>query len=115
MPEHRSLVRDPGLQPERTGLAWSRTAFVMFLISLLCLRTYLATGSTTSLVESLMTGTMSIGILIRSCTRLLYRHDVEDVADEHSRCVLFAVAGVIVIVAVLEIFRVLSRKTIYGF
>ena len=87
----------------------------MFLIALLCLRTYLVTGSTTSLVESLLAGAMSIRTLIRSCTRMRYRHDVEDVADKHSRRVLFAVAGLVVIVAVLEIFRLLSRRTIYGF
>lgn len=30
--------RDPGLQPERTGLSWSRTAFLMLLVSAILLR-----------------------------------------------------------------------------
>ena len=115
MREHQRTSRDPGLQPERTGLAWSRTAFVMFLIALLSLRTSLATGSTTSLIESMLTGTMSLGMLIRSCSRMRYRHDVEDVADKHSRRLLFAIAGIVVVVAVLEIYRLLSRRTMYGF
>ncbi len=33
-----AALRDPGLQPERTGLAWSRTAFVMLVLSALLLR-----------------------------------------------------------------------------
>ncbi|MDY4373072.1 DUF202 domain-containing protein [Pectobacterium carotovorum] len=31
-------TRDPGLQPQRTGMAWSRTLFVMLINSLLCFR-----------------------------------------------------------------------------
>ena len=60
MREYQRTSRDPGLQPERTGL-------------------------------------------------------VEDVADKHSRRLLFAIAGIVVVVAVLEIYRLLSRRTMYGF
>lgn len=29
---------DPGLQPQRTGMAWSRTLFLTLVVSLLCFR-----------------------------------------------------------------------------
>lgn len=37
--------KDPGLQLERTGLAWSRTAFVLFLYGLLALRVAIVSPS----------------------------------------------------------------------
>lgn len=40
------MARDPGLQPERTALAWTRTAGGMLVNALLCLRAgYLADGA----------------------------------------------------------------------
>ncbi|MCG8708180.1 DUF202 domain-containing protein [Brenneria sp. 4F2] len=37
-----TTTRDPGLQPQRTGMAWSRTMFVMLIDSLLFFRTGIA-------------------------------------------------------------------------
>ncbi|URG50197.1 DUF202 domain-containing protein [Pectobacterium quasiaquaticum] len=38
-------TRDPGLQPQRTGMAWTRTLFVMLINSLLCFRLSMADDS----------------------------------------------------------------------
>ncbi|XYK59851.1 DUF202 domain-containing protein [Serratia sarumanii] len=37
--------RDPGLQPERTRLAWGRTALTMAVVGLLSLRAGMVSGS----------------------------------------------------------------------
>ncbi|WEF10755.1 DUF202 domain-containing protein [Pectobacterium actinidiae] len=39
------ITRDPGLQPQRTGMAWTRTLFVMLINSLLCFRLSMVDGS----------------------------------------------------------------------
>ncbi|MFK4729984.1 DUF202 domain-containing protein [Agromyces mediolanus] len=39
-----TVIRDPGLQPERTALSWTRTALVVAVNALLALRTGLVEG-----------------------------------------------------------------------
>ncbi|MEC5318174.1 DUF202 domain-containing protein [Brenneria populi subsp. brevivirga] len=40
-----TTTRDPGLQPQRTGMAWSRTLFVLLIDSLLFFRAGMADDS----------------------------------------------------------------------
>ncbi|ACS83969.1 DUF202 domain-containing protein [Musicola paradisiaca] len=58
-----SPPRDPGLQPERTRLAWSRTAFIMLINSVLLLRA----GSTPSHPPL-----MAIGVFLLLATLMMY-------------------------------------------
>lgn len=59
-----SLERDPGLQPERTHLAWTRTAMAVLLNALVALRgawtggaaALLATGATLALAACALYG-----------------------------------------------------------
>lgn len=44
-PTMETALRDPGLQPERTRLAWGRTALTMAAVGLLSLRAGMVSGS----------------------------------------------------------------------
>ena len=44
-PEAAAPIRDPGLQPERTALAWTRTAFAILANALISLRAGFISGS----------------------------------------------------------------------
>jgi hypothetical protein len=55
--------RDPGLQPERTGLAALRTTMAATVVAVLCLRTWAQTGSRWSLAAAAC-GTIAAGALV---------------------------------------------------
>ncbi|MEB7923711.1 DUF202 domain-containing protein [Atlantibacter hermannii] len=63
MAERSLIPRDPGLQPERTRLAWSRTGFSLALFTLLCLRGWCRDGNPFYAGATLICGVAAATIL----------------------------------------------------
>lgn len=95
-------TRDPGLQPQRTGLAWWRTSLSVLAVALLSLRTALTTGSPWSLVASLVGASAAVAMLIVGGERPSYSPDHEDVAGRRSRRIVAGIAAAAATMAVLE-------------
>lgn len=57
------MNRDPGLQPERTLLAWRRTGWATLVPALLCLRHWLRFGEPLHAVSAVLLLAMGLGIL----------------------------------------------------
>lgn len=64
-------MKDPGLQRERTGLAWSRTGFVMMLVALLSVRGASHFSFSQLLAALLLSGTSGL-LLYRGHQRSRY-------------------------------------------
>lgn len=71
------LVRDPGLQPERTALAWRRTSLALVIATLVIARlTFLSLGAST-VVPSLLVGAGALWVGILALRRRGVPHDDE--------------------------------------
>lgn len=65
---------DPGLQPQRTGMAWSRSVLVALIVSLLCFRFSLDRSSAFTLLCSVLLLALAVVMVAMSVWRLRFTH-----------------------------------------
>lgn len=90
------LSRDPGLQPERTGLAWSRTGLLALIVACLSIRIGLSAAAVLHLLVALLLAALGCMSLHRGHQRSRYKAG-EEVATSASRKYLLATSSLIVI------------------
>ncbi|MCS0496493.1 DUF202 domain-containing protein [Ancylobacter sp. MQZ15Z-1] len=91
---------DPGLQPERTGLSWSRTGLLAMLVALLLARVGMDGESLLHLCAALLLGTMAGALLHRAHLRARFEAG-DDVVAASDRRLVKATSAVIVAAATL--------------
>lgn len=106
---------DIGLQPERTGLAWSRSSLSMFIVGLLALHPAVVEESTCSLIASFLAVGMSVLMAIRARTRPRYDVRDEEVTTPVSMRFLIGTTIVVLTVSALEFIRIVLQSQVVPF
>lgn len=84
------LHLDPGLQPERTSLAWSRTALAIVIVASLFLRWAPDHGWFTFL---LVFASLVFAIVISATQKIRYRRATHGITAERIQADIAAIAG----------------------
>lgn len=68
------VAPDPGLQPQRTGMAWSRSVLLALIVSLLCFRFSFDRASGLTLLCSVLLLALAVVMVAMSVWRLRFTH-----------------------------------------
>jgi hypothetical protein len=101
------LHGDPGLQPERTALAWGRTVLTMIAASAICLRWLPEQGLFVLTMFGLI---VAAGSAIYFTQRQRYRRSVEGIRAGHlapDMAAVFWTAGACIVLGALGVWLVL--------
>jgi uncharacterized membrane protein YidH (DUF202 family) len=93
-------VRDPGLHPERTSLAWARTVLGYVVVATVSLRTAPLSG-TAAVVSALAYLGVAVAVALRRASR--YRRDVRQLGNGQSRPPALEVLGLSAVTAALAL------------
>lgn len=111
IPRLRSTIdRDPGLQPERTALAWSRSALAMLVVALLCLRVAFATEQRIALLASSLAFLAALVMVLRRWTRPDYDRVRDDVTSPATQFLVAYVTGTLLLIASLIAIEIVRRQ-----
>jgi hypothetical protein len=98
--------RDPGLQPERTGLAALRTAMAATVVAVLSLRTWAETGSRWSLAAAACGAVAAAALLVFALDRSSGAPDPHPTTPLSTRLCVAAIGLGIAGIALLEAVRI---------
>jgi hypothetical protein len=101
-------MRDSGLQPERTGLAWSRTGLLALLTAALTIRIGLTVVAVAHLVVALLLAALALALLHRGHMRSRYAVR-DDVVTRSSQRLLFATSATVVAASAIQATTIIVR------
>ncbi|GAA3840117.1 DUF202 domain-containing protein [[Pseudomonas] carboxydohydrogena] len=102
------LGRDPGLQPERTGLAWSRTGLLALIVASLSIRIGLSATAAFHLLAALLLAALGCASLHRGRQRSRCTAS-EQIVTSTSRKYLLAASTIVVIASAIHAGTLLAR------
>ncbi|QRG06910.1 DUF202 domain-containing protein [Xanthobacter dioxanivorans] len=100
---------DKGLQPERTGLAWSRTGFVMMLVALLSVRMGMGRSSLLHLAAAALAATAALALFRTSRLRTFLNPGDEEALIRTRIRMIGATSGAVIAMAILHMAAVLRH------